>query len=484
MLLSEIVNGIVFQCDPFLDCEIENVVYDSRKAAPATLFVALEGAFSDGHDYIQSAYLKGTRVFLTQRPVDVPADALVLVTPDSRAALSVIGANFFSHPEKELKIIGVTGTKGKTSIAGMLGACLNHAGRKCGTIGTVGACFDGKIIPTLNTTPESFECMRLFRLMRDAGVEIVVMEVSSLGLKAHRVDGVTFDAAIFTNLSPDHIGGAEHESFEEYAYWKKQLFHQCRIAVLNKDDLFSEEIKKELSVPFVEFSVFEEAHYSARNVRKTREKNFFGTAFTLVTKDGTYDMKTAVPGLFSVSNALASIAVCDKLGISMADVQKSLSAATVIGRNDCLVTPADFDVVIDYAHNGQSFHAVIDTFSEYEHERIITVFGSVGDRAQLRRKELGLISGKRADLSVITTDDPGFEDPEKICKEIAAFVKEAGGEYKIIEDREKAVFFALDTAKKGDIVLILGKGHETFQKVKGEKVPYSDYETVKKYFGE
>lgn len=482
MLLSEIVKDLTYTARAFHDCEIDAIVYDSRKAVPGSLFAALTGAYSDGHDYVSAAYLSGARVFLTEREVSLPADAVVLVTADSRASLAVIAAAFYRHPEKELKIIGVTGTKGKTSIAGMLGSCLNHAGVKCGTIGTVGAYYDGRIEPTLNTTPESLECMRLFRQMLDCGCRAVVMEVSSLGLKAHRVDTIPFDAAVFTNLSPDHIGGKEHASFAEYAYWKKQLFHKCKVAILNADDPFSAEIEKEISVPVVTYALHAEADYTAREIRPTHGKNLFGAAFTLVTKNGDYPCTTSVPGLFSVENALAAVAVCDLLGVPIADVQAGLASARVLGRNDCVAVPADYNVIIDYAHNGQSFHAVIDTFAAFPHARIITVFGSVGDRAQLRRQEVGLISGKRADLSIVTTDDPGFEDPKAICEEIAGYVRQAGGACRVIPDRRQAVFAALDEAKAGDIVLILGKGHETAQKVRGEKVPYSDYETVRDYF--
>ena len=482
MLLSELLSGVEYTCPGFTDTEITEVVYNSKLAGEGKLFVALTGAFSDGHDYVSHAYLGGCRVFLTERPVALSADATVLVTRDTRAALAVLGANFYGHPEKELQIIGVTGTKGKTSVCGMLGACLNRAGVTCGTIGTVGAVYGGRIHPTVNTTPESIECMRLFREMLNAGCRAVVMEVSSLGLKSHRVDGIRFAAAVFTNLSPDHIGGAEHKDFEEYAYWKKQLFLRCDAAVLNKDDAFSETISGLTDAPVTTFSVYEPADYTAEDVHKLREKNFFGAAFTCVSGEGRFAMKTGVPGLFSVSNALACIAVCRLMGVSMEDIAAALPTAKIPGRNDCLQLDTDFDVVIDYAHNGESFQAVLDTICAYDHNRVITVFGSVGDRAQLRREEMGLLSGARADLSIITTDDPGYEDPAAICEEIAGFVKKAGGAYKIIVDRAEAVRYALSIAEKGDIVLLLGKGHETAQKVKGEKVPYSDYETVYDYF--
>ena len=482
MKLSQILQGVSYTAARFEDVEIGQIVYNSKLAGEGRLFVALVGAFSDGHDYVSQAYLGGCRVFLTQRDVPLPSDAFCVVTADTRAALAVIGANFYGHPERELRIVGVTGTKGKTSVCGMLGACLNRAGVECGTIGTVGACYGGKIYPTANTTPESIECMRLFRDMVNAGCKAVVMEVSSLGLKSHRVDGIRFAAAVFTNLSPDHIGGAEHESFEEYAYWKKQLFTRCDAAVLNADDAFTQTLRQTLDVPVRTFSVYGEADYTAADVKRLRDRNFFGASFTCVCSEGRFPMKTGVPGLFSVSNALACVAVCRLLGVGMQDVSAALPTAQVPGRNDCLRLGTDYDVVIDYAHNGESFHAVLDTFCEYDHNRIITVFGSVGDRAQLRREEMGLISGARADLSIITTDDPGYEDPAAIAQEIAKFVAQAGGKYEIILDRAAAVRYALGIAQPGDIVLLLGKGHETAQKVNGEKVPYSDYETVKAFF--
>ena len=482
MLLSEILENVAFTAPAFTDCEIADIVYNSKLAGEGKLFVALVGAFSDGHDYASQAYLAGCRVFLTEHAVDLPADALVLTVENTRAALPVISANFFGHPEREITVIGVTGTKGKTSVAGMLGACLNGAGVKCGTIGTVGAVYGGRVYPTANTTPESYECLRLFREMLNAGCKAVVMEVSSLGLKSHRVDGVRFAAAVFTNLSPDHIGGAEHKDFAEYAYWKKQLFTRCDAAVLNADDPFSEELKALTDAPVTTFALYEPADFTADRIESLREPGFFGASFTCVHGGGKTAMRTAVPGLFSVSNALACVAVCDLMGVPMESIAAALADARVPGRSDCLRVNADFDVVIDYAHNGQSFQSVLDTFCAYSHNRIITVFGSVGDRAFLRREELGLISGRRADLSVITTDDPGYEDPEKICREIAGFVEQAGGRYKIIVDRAEAVRYALGVAEKGDIVLLLGKGHETAQKVKGEKVPYSDYEEVGKYF--
>lgn len=482
MLLSKIFENVEFSCPDFKDVEIADIVYSSRNAAAGTMFVALVGAFSDGHDYAESAYLLGTRVFLLSKRVELPEDALCIYVENTRKTLAFISGNFFSHPDRELDVIGVTGTKGKTTVTHMLCTCLNECGIKSGVIGTVGAYFDGKYIPTVNTTPESYEIHKLLRLMADAGCRAACIEVSSIGLKNHRVDGIMFSSAVFTNLSPDHIGGAEHDSFEEYSFWKKQLFKQCKKAVFNKDDLFSDEIIKEITVPYVGFSINEAADITADNIKNLRTEGFFGVGFEYKTKEGVFPAKIAMPGFFSVYNALAAVAVCKEYGISDEKIAEALEKARVKGRNELMNVPSEYAVIIDYAHNGQSFNSVLDTVKEYPHGKIICVYGSVGDRAQLRRQEMGLVCGKKADLSIITTDDPGFEDPEAIAKEIAAFVEKEGGEYKIIVDRTEAVHYALTIAKKDDIVLILGKGHETIQKIKGEKVHYSDHESVISYF--
>lgn len=482
MLLSQLLKNVEYSSSSFCDIDISDIVYDSRKASEGKLFVALTGAFTDGHDYAESAYLKGARVFVTEHELPLPGDAIVIVTKNSRAALGIMSAEFFGHPEKELDIIGVTGTKGKTTVTHMLRHCLDECGVKSGVIGTVGAYYGDKFVPTVNTTPESYEIMRLLRLMAEDGCKTACMEVSSIGLKAHRTDGIEFAAAVFTNLSPDHIGGAEHDSFEEYAYWKKQLFKQCKKAYLCADDPFSDEIIKELHCPYETFAVNTDADLTADNIKPIGGDNFFGVSFDIEEDGKTLPAKTAMPGVFSVENALAATAVCRGFGIDLEKAVGALSTAVVRGRNECVHVPAEYNVVIDYAHNGQSFNSVIDTFSVYPHNKIITVFGSVGDRAQLRRREMGEISGKKADLSIITSDDPGYEDPMKIAEEIAEAVEKAGGKYIIEADREKAVFKALGLAEKGDIILILGKGHETAQKIKGEKVHYSDRETVEKYF--
>lgn len=482
MLLSEILRNCDYNCPDFRDTEIEDIVYSSRNAKEGTMFVALVGAFSDGHDYAESAYLLGARVFLLSKEINLPKDALCIYVENTRETLAAISGNFFRHPDKELDVIGVTGTKGKTTVTQMLYTCLNGCGIKSGVIGTVGAYYDGKFVPTVNTTPESYEIHKLLRLMADSGCKACCIEVSSIGIKNHRVDGITFSTAVFTNLSPDHIGGAEHDSFEEYSFWKKQLFKNCKKAIFNKDDLFSDEIIKEITVPYTCFSINEDSALTADNIRNLRSEGFFGVGFSYKTADGKNNAKIAMPGFFSVYNALAAISVCKSYGISDEKIISALESARVKGRNELISVPAPYAVIIDYAHNGQSFNSVLDTVREYPHNRIICVYGSVGDRAQLRRQEMGLVCGRKADLSIITTDDPGYEDPGSIAKEIASFVEKEGGKYVIIVDRTEAVHFALSEAEEGDIVLILGKGHETIQKIKGEKVHYSDHEAVESFY--
>ena len=482
MLLSEILYNIKYACDDFADTEIKDIVYDSRKAERGTAFVALCGAFSDGHDYAQKAYDNGARVFLCQREVSLPDDAMVIITENTRAALSVMSGNFFRHPDRELKLIGVTGTKGKTTITHMLRTVLDKCGVKSGVIGTTGAYYGDEYIPTVNTTPESYETLKILRKMADAGCKAACMEVSSLGLKHHRVDDLHFDTAVFTNLSPDHVGGHEHDSFEEYSYWKKQLFKICDFAVFNQDDAFSKEIESEISCPFVSFSLSEKADYTAQNIENVRNGEFFGVSFDCVHNGAEKKIMVSMPGYFSVYNALAAYAVCRRLGVDEDRAAQAIVCARVRGRNELITVPADYAVFIDYAHNGVSMKSIIEAVSGFEHNRIITVFGSVGDRAQLRRHEMGVVSGQLSSYSIITTDDPNYEEPQKIADEIASYIEEQGGAYEIILDREEAVFKALSMAESGDIILILGKGQETAQKVRGELIAYSDHETVNKYF--
>lgn len=477
MLLCEILNGIEFETDSEIQVNIDDMVYDSRKATAGTLFVCLCGARFDGHEYALSAYEKGCRCFMVERLLNLPSDAIQVKVSDSRACLAVSSANFFGHPTKELKVIGITGTKGKTSTAHLVKALLDKAGIKCGIIGTVGAYYDDIEIPTVNTTPESYELQKIFRIMLDNGCKACVIEVSSIGLMAHRVDCVDFEVGVFTNLSPDHIGPNEHPDFEDYMYWKSVLFEIAKRAVINIDDPAYEAMIKNCKSPITTYSL-EKADVTAKNVQLLKNNQFIGISFDCIDGENEFYTEVALPGLFNVYNALAAIAVLSALDINAADYIDALKEIRVRGRAECVYVCDDFDVIIDYAHNGISMKSMLDTLKSYPHNRIIALYGAVGGRTQLRRKELGLITGKECDLSVLTSDDPDFEDPWNIINEIGKYVKEAGGEYIGIPDRGEAVEYALGLLEKGDILLLAGKGHEQYMKINGEYLPFSEREHI------
>lgn len=480
MLLSEILKGIEYQTDCELIADISDIVYDSRKAIETTMFFCLRGARFDGHKYAHSAYDNGCRCFVVEEKLCLNNDAVQIIVSDTRAVLAKASANFFGHPSKELKVIGITGTKGKTSTAHLVKAMLESAGMKCGIIGTVGAYYDDVEIETVNTTPESYELQKIFRIMLDNGCTVCVIEVSSIGLMAHRVDEVEFAVGVFTNLSPDHIGPNEHPDFEDYMYWKSVLFEIAGCAVVNVDDPAHLNMLKNCTSTVTTYGL-ENADVTATDVKLLKNNKFIGISFNCRIGDSVFYTEVALPGLFNVYNALAAISVLKAMGIDPSENTDSLKEIRVRGRAECVYVCDDFDVIIDYAHNGLSMKSMLDTLKSYPHNRIIALYGAVGGRTQLRRKELGLITGKECDLSVLTSDDPDFEDPWNIINEIGHYVTEAGGEFIGIPDRGEAVEYALGILEKGDILLLAGKGHEQYMKINGEYVPFSEREHIEKF---
>ncbi len=477
MLLNKVLEGIVFSTDYELNIDISDIVYDSRKASSDTMFVCLCGARFDGHEYALSAYENGCRCFMVERILNLADDAIQIKVDNTRACLASASANFFNHPTKELKVIGITGTKGKTSTAHLVKALLEANGTKCGIIGTVGAYYDDVEIPTVNTTPESYELQKIFRIMLDNGCEYCVIEVSSIGLMAHRVDCVDFEVGAFTNLSPDHIGPNEHPDFEDYMYWKSVLFEIAKYAVINIDDPAYSEMIKNCKSPVTTYSL-KQADIIAENVSLLKNNRFIGISFDCKTPLNKFYTEVALPGYFNVYNALAAISVLYALNIDASKCIDALKEVRVRGRAECVYVCDDYDVIIDYAHNGLSMKSMLDTLKSYPHNRIIALYGAVGGRTQLRRKELGLITGKECDLSVLTSDDPDFEDPWNIINEIGSYVTQAGGEFVGIPDRGEAVEYALGLLEKGDILLLAGKGHEQYMKINGEYVPFSEREHI------
>ena len=486
MKLSEVLQGVSYECGSFTDTDIKDIAYDSRKTGEGIMFVCLVGVNADGHKYALSAYEKGSRVFLCEKDVDLPVDAVIIKVEDTRAALASVSCNFFRHPSKELSLIGITGTKGKTTTAHIVKFVLESGGIKTGIIGTVGASFGDTVLPTVNTTPESYELQRMLRLMVDGGCKACVMEVSSLGLKFHRTDGLHFAYGVFTNLYPDHIGTNEHESFEEYAFWKTQLFPMCEKAIVNADDAFSKTVIENCKGQVITYGYSESADYILGSYEKVKEGNILGVDFEVKTQKADRKFTVALPGEINASNSLVAVALGDGFGVSDEDISKGLKSVFVKGRCELVRADEDVTVIIDYAHNGVSLKSIIETASEYEHNRIITLFGSVGGRTECRREELGMVSGAMSDFTVITSDDPNFEDPRKIGEEIAFYCEKAGGKgkYVIIPDRGEAVNYAVKMAQKGDIIILAGKGHEEYMKIKGEKVPFSEKTEVIKAFKE
>ena len=478
MKLSKILENVETKSE-FIDCEINDIVYDSRKAKEGTMFVCLVGSRSDGHDFAKSAFENGCRVFLAEREPELPSEAQVVIAENTRAALAACSCSFFDNPGEKLTVIGITGTKGKTSVAHIIQRVLSDGGIKCGIVGTVGAGYDDVKLPTVNTTPESYELQKLFDRMLEGGCKAVAIEVSSLGLKSHRVDGINFDYAVFTNLFPDHIGGDEHKSFDEYKDCKKILFSRCKKAVISLDDDYSGEFIACCSSPVVTFGQNPDADYILKDASNYKSGSTLGVSFTFENGGEEDEMMISIPGKINAMNALVAVAIADDLGVSREKTRSSLAVTHAKGRGEVVETGKDFSIIIDYAHNGISMKSILETVSEYEHNRIITVFGSVGGRAQLRRKELGEASGKLADLSVVTIDDPNFEDPQAIIDEITAAIDSVGGKWVSFVDRGDAIRYAISNAEKGDIIILAGKGHEEFMKVNGEKLPFSETEIIK-----
>lgn len=459
--------------------DIEDLVYDSRKARKGTLFIALKGETVDGHNFVMQAYNAGVRNFVLMEEVDLPYDTVQVFVDDTRVALSKISANFFAHPSRELKVIGITGTKGKTSVANQLKEVLCKQGINTGVIGTIGIAYNGDLYPTVNTTPESYVLQKYMRDMVDAGVECLAMEVSSGGIKMKRVNDVDFDIGVFTNLSPDHIGEKEHPTFEDYRYCKSQLFKMCKQGLFNIDDEQAEYMKKAAVCENFDFSIKSQADFYAQNIAKTKSVDKLGISYDFYKQnDFVQEVEIASIGEFNVYNSLMVLAICDLLGFLNEKTFEYISKVQVSGRAEVISVLPYATVILDYAHNGFSLENILKTITEYEHNRIICVFGSVGGRTYGRRKELAKVASKYADISVITSDNPDFEEPEKIIDEIASYFRDSACEILKISDRAEAIYKAMEMAKEGDVVLITGKGHEKYQLIKGERVSFDERAVV------
>lgn len=460
-----------------LEKEITGVTYDSRKVAPGCVFVCMVGAVTDGHQYLSQAIEQGAVAVVVERDVEVPAGVTVLKVQNSRLALAELAAAWFGHPADELTTIGITGTKGKTTTTYMIRQILEHAGLKTGLIGTIEAIIGDEHIHAVNTTPESFLVQEYFRRMVDAGQKYVVMEVSSQALKLDRVSGFQFDYGIFTNLEEDHIGPAEHPDMDDYIRCKGLLFRRCKVGLANADADYLERVLAGHTCELETFGLHESADLWAGNIHRVQRPGYLGVEYDLNGLEH-YHVRVDIPGDFTVYNSLAAIALCRRLGVSQPDILDALDHIQVKGRLEIIPTPGDYTLMIDYAHNAMSLEALLTNIRKYGPSRIICLFGCGGNRAKARRYEMGEVSSRLADLTVVTSDNPRDEEPMDIINDILTGVRKADGAYVTIPDRKEAIRYCMEHGREGDVIILAGKGHEDYQEIRGVKHHMDERELI------
>lgn len=482
MKLIKILSGIKYEVvKGDIEIEVNNISYDSRKVGKEDAFICLVGASVDGHDYIEKAIESGANTIIVQKDINIDSDVTVIKLEDTRKSLSRLAINYFDNPSSELTTIAITGTKGKTTTSFMIKNILEEDNKKVGVIGTMGVFFGDKHYSTVNTTPESYDIQKYLREMVNDGVKYLVMEVSSQALKVGRVDGMMFDYGVFTNLSEDHIGDNEHKDMEEYIYCKSLLFKMCKNGIFNIDDIHYNEMIKDCTCKVYTFGHNKEANLVIDKVELLRKEHFIGL-----------EMKTSgivndvflvnTPGEFSAYNSACAIVVTTLLGCNIDSIKDALSKVAVRGRVEIVPVSKKYTVIIDYAHNGVSTESILTTMRKYNPKRIVSLFGCGGNRSKDRRYDMGEVSGKYADLSILTEDNSRYEDVNDIINDIEVGIKKTDGKYIKIPDRREAIKYAIDNAEEGDIILILGKGHETYQEKNGKRTHFDDREEVLKLF--
>ena len=474
MKLKDLLKDIpVLECTADWEQDIENVYYDSRRVTENSLFVAISGFASDGNRFIPMAMEKGAVAVVTAKKPE--GEVPYILVESDRLALALLGCNFYDHPAKDMTMIGITGTNGKTSSTLLLKQVLEKTlGAKVGLIGTMANMVGDEVIPTERTTPESFELQGLFARMRDAGCTHVVMEVSSHAVTLERIGGVHFDIAAFTNLTEDHLDF--HKTMDAYCDAKAELFRRCGAAVVNIDDSYAQRILDVANMPLVTTSVGGNGFLRAEDVELFSE----GIRFTAVSGKRRTGVSVPIPGRFTVYNTLTVMGIAMLLGISLEDCAGALSCVKgVKGRIEVVPTPGtDYTVLIDYAHTPDGLENVLTSVRDFCKGRVISVFGCGGDRDPIKRPIMGEIGVKLADFAVITSDNPRTEDPMAIIRDILQGVKAEHGAYIVVEDRRSAIRYAMDIAKKDDIIILAGKGHETYQDIGGQKYHLDEREEV------
>lgn len=484
MKLSGMLTKFTYKClKGSTDTEVNHLVYDSRKVESGDVFVCISGTARDAHDFVVDVAQKGAAAIIVEKDVTEQLDGFdvtVVQTENTRLALACMAADYFGNPAEKLTTIGITGTKGKTTTTYMVKSVLEKTGVKTGLIGTIETIIGEEHIPASNTTPESYIVQETFAKMVDAGIQCVVMEVSSQGLMLHRVSGFTFDYGIFTNLSEDHIGPTEHKDFEDYMRCKAMLFKQCKVGIVNADDPHVEGILEGATCKVERFGMEKEADLKASDLELFKKPGILGIRFHMTGK-ADMEVEVDIPGRFSVYNSLTAIAICLHFTDDLELIGNVLKTVQVKGRVEIVPVSDKFTLMIDYAHNAVSLESLLLALKEYHPKRIVSVFGCGGNRSKVRRFEMGEVSSKLADFTIVTSDNPRFEEPADIIKDIIVGVQKADGKYMMIEDRREAIAYAMDHAEEGDVIVIAGKGHEDYQEIKGVKHHFSDREVVEEH---
>ena len=478
MKLKNLLENVTYELvQGSLDTEVSDLAYDSRKIHPGMLFVAIAGTVVDGHKFIPDVIEKGASVLVVEREIPLPDPSVTVVRVDNgREALSLLSQAYFDYPAKKMISIGITGTKGKSTTTYMVRDIIEKSGKICGIVGTIGVAIAGKVTPTEHTTPESYDLQKYFHDMVEAGCDYMVMEVSSQGIKMDRVAGMSFDYGVFTNITPDHIGPNEHVDFAEYLQCKSRLFQMCKVGIVNRDDPHWQEIVKDATCEIRTYGV-EDADMTATAIEHVNNNGDLSMKFHA---NGLLegDVIVGLPGRFNIYNGMCAACVGALLGMPQDIILHALEHVEVRGRVENVPTGRGFSVLIDFAHNGISTESVLKTLRGYNPGRIIAIFGCGGNRSKLRRYEMGEAVGNLADLAVVTSDNPRTEDVKDIIEDIKVGLAKTKGEYVVIPDRQDAVNYAVDHAQDGDMIILLGKGHEEYQEINGVKHHYSEREAV------
>ena len=470
-----------------LDIEISGIENNSQNVKKGYLFVAIQGFSTDGHQYVESAIQNGAVAIMIQegcnlKGVKIPDNVTVVMAKDTREGLAIVSDNFYDHPSRKFKLIGVTGTKGKTTTTFMLKEIFEKAGKKVGLIGTIAIYINGKKLKDSDrTTPESLELQQIFAEMAKQGVEVVVMEVSSQSLKLKRVDRCDFDIAIFTNFSEDHISPKEHPDMQDYFNAKLKLFKMCKTGITNADDLQGAKIPRLFPESNITtYGIDNYANLLAKDITITNSY----VDFKVKLKDKNERVKTGIPGRFSVYNSLAAICVAQKFGIAPEPIKEALLEVRVPGRSELVNNKREIPIMIDYAHSPESLENILQATKSYTRGKVISVFGCGGDRDPGKRPIMGEISGRIADFTIITSDNPRTENPKMIVNQIEEGLKKTNGKYMVMIDRKEAIKEAIKMATKRDIVILAGKGHELYQEIDGEKYPFDERVIVREIIDE